>query len=309
MNGFSLPSPILVTLVCGIGFGSINHCSAQIAECSAPGPNCVTSGSNYSCPDRPQQAHQQSTPTVPQQAVQQAVPGLYQQPPATGDFEGESSGIGIRGPGLTLPSIHFEGASLRLPRLFKTRTGARMRTDSQYAPYVSGPTAQFGMLQPIAQPVIAAQQAVQQAAPVPATPPQPPAEATQQSAPESCVPFDDSCIPPMPCSKTERALLEALSRKDAELRELKGQFTHMEQMIGQLVEQKELDATRRGSPAAPKEPIVGASFDKPEHDGTALRTATPDQLPTVDEKAEPARQKTSSGKSLASIKKLFRRSK
>lgn len=307
MNGFNNPSPFFVTLVCGFGLGLIDLRSAWSAECAAPGPNCVMSGPHCYGPDRPQQAQQQSTPMATQQAVQQAAPGMYQQPPATGDFEGESSGMGIRGPGLTLPSIHFEGASLRLPRLFKTRSGARMRTDPQYAPYVPGPAAQFGMLQHIAQPVVATQQAT--AVPVQ----QPAPEAKQQAAPESCVPsevpVEDSCIPPMPCSKSERALLEALSRKDAEIRELKGQFNHMEQMIGQLVEQKELDANRRVPPSPAQEPIVGASFLKTQSDETATRAATPGRVPATEEKPDPVKQKSSVGKPLSSFKKLFRRSK
>jgi len=303
MNGFNCPSPFLVTLVCGIGIGLIDHSNVQSAECAAPGPNCVTSKPNCLCPDRPLQGQQQSTPEVPQQSIPQPVPGMYQQPPATGDFEGESSGLGIRGPGLTLPSIHFEGASLRLPRLFKTRSGARMRTDPQYAPYVQGPAAQFGMLQHIAQPVIATQQATA----VPFQQPTP--EAKQQSAPESCVPADDSCIPPMPCSKSERVLLEALSRKDAEIRELKGQFNHMEQMIGQLVEQKELEAARRVPPSTAKEPVVGARFLKPQIDETADNNGAPERTPMTEEKQDPLKQKSTAGKPLSSFKKLFRRTK
>lgn len=197
--------------------------------CAAPnGQNC-----SLPCPPTCSLPAQQQA--VQQQAVQQTAPGMYSQPAATGEFEGESAGYGMRGLGLRIPELHLQLPTLQLPSMVKYRRGPHMRIDSATAPFTQGMPAQFGMLPSGQLSTVAGQQS----APV-----------IQQSAPANCVPF----IPPAPgcTTATEKLLRDELARKESEIRQMQDRFGQLESAVNRLADSREREVSmpvrRRAAP-------------------------------------------------------------
>jgi len=230
---------LITVATCGAGVIAFSSALEILAgECAAPGPNCM--------------APNCALPYAQQQGVQQVAPGMYAQPPATGEFEGESTGYGIRGMGFSLPAIHFEGASIRLPRMFSSKSPARMRIDAQTAPYVQGMPAQFGMLP-------AGQLGVQQSAPV-----------YQQSAPAFQQSTPETCIPPCPATtQSEQRLRAELAMKDAEIRQMQDRFNRLEQAINRLAETPPQNVPTSTTRRAPAPQIVEAGYTQEQYDEEA----------------------------------------
>ena len=82
-----------------------------------------------------------SLPTIPQQPT-----GYYARSTEAGEYAGESSRVGIRGFGFTLPTISIELPEVKLPSLVHYRRNPEMVVDSARAPWVNGRAMEFNNL-------------------------------------------------------------------------------------------------------------------------------------------------------------------
>lgn len=158
---------------------------------------------------------------VPEAAVPQAAPGMYVQPPAAGEFEGASSGLGIRGFGLRIPAVNLELPTLQLPSFLHFRRGAQMHVSSASAPYVSGTAAQFGML-------TAGGQAAGVVAGTLNAQPQP-ADGAPQATPRT----EEQCLPPCPPAY-DPSQSRCGQTPTGQLAELRGQIRNLQTLVQQL---------------------------------------------------------------------------
>ncbi len=194
---------------------------------------------------------------LPTGAPPATAPGMYAQPPATGAFEGESSGIGVRGPVIQFPEVKLQLPTLHMPSLFKIKRGAQLNLDSGTAPFVTGAPAPFGMLAtapaPMGPPAGYAPQA-----PTGGPPP--------TGYPMGCPPTNCSPVPPAPVCEPgmalERRLYEQLLRKEEELNEMSRRVERMESLMSQM--------TPASQPSPEPNRIAHTNYEQP-----ALLASTP----------------------------------
>lgn len=172
-------------------------------------PNCPN-GTNCVPPQQPAVA----PPTQP--ALMMVPAGQYVQAPATGEYEGESQGLGVRGFGLRIPEMNLQLPTLQLPSLVHFRRDATMHVAPSQAPYVPGVAAQYGMLSAGGQmPAITS-------APLTSSPATSPCQGQEQPAEQDQPP----CAPPadLPCTMTPQ------------IQQLQAQMQQLQQRLQQLTE-------------------------------------------------------------------------
>lgn len=197
----------------------------------------------------------------PEAGVRQPEGGAYIRGPESGEFEGGASSFGMKGFGLKLPAISFEGPEMRLPHLTRYRRNPVFHSESARAPFVKGPISEFNQ--------VPRQNNSPESAPV--------------SKPEAG-PAPYQCIPPSPANAaTERRLRDELARKEAEIREMQDRFGQLENVVNRLAEtqQQTHEAAYRPRRMVPQPKIVEAGFyedeasDAEEYVEPPVRRATP----------------------------------
>ncbi len=185
--------------------------------------------------------------------------GSYVRGPESGEFESGSSSFGMKGFGLKLPAISFEGPEMRLPHLTRYRRNPSMVVESSRAPFVKGRAMEFSQV-----PKDTQESGLQQ----PTT-----KESGNSSAPQY------QCIPPAPAcnTATERRLRDELARKEVEIRDMQDRFGQLESAVNRLAESQQptREAGYRPRRAAPQPRIVEAGYSEEETDEAEVYEAPP----------------------------------
>ena len=217
------------------------HSVALAQQCAAP---------QYSAPscNVPQCAGRTESGNANRESGVAQPEGSYIRGPESGEFESGSSSFGLKGFGIKLPAISFEGPEMRLPHLTRYRRNPAMVVESSRAPFVKGRAAEFSQV------------------------PRDVPESGQQQQPKresDSAPVPYQCIPPGPVpanASTERRLREELARKETEIREMQDRFGQLENVVNRLAEsqQQTHEAAYRPRRAVPQPKIVEAGFYEEE---------------------------------------------
>ena len=219
------------------------HSVALAQQCAAPqyaAPSC----------NAPQCAGRTESGNANRESGVAQPEGSYIRGPESGEFESGSSSFGLKGFGIKLPAISFEGPEMRLPHLTRYRRNPAMVVESSRAPFVKGRAAEFSQV------------------------PRDVPESGQQQQPKKesdNAPVPYQCIPPGPVpanASTERRLREELARKEAEIREMQDRFGQLENVVNRLAEsqQQTREAGYRPRRVVPQPKIVEAGFYEEEAD-------------------------------------------
>lgn len=219
------------------------HSVALAQQCAAPqyaAPSCNV----------PHCAGRTESATANRESGVAQPEGSYIRGPESGEFESGSSSFGLKGFGIKLPAISFEGPEMRLPHLTRYRRNPAMVVESSRAPFVKGRAAEFSQV------------------------PRDVPESGQQQQPKresDSAPVPYQCIPPGPVptnASTERRLREELARKEAEIREMQDRFGQLENVVNRLAEsqQQTREAGYRPRRVVPQPKIVEAGFYEEEAD-------------------------------------------